>query len=217
VQPADTLDGIAELYGMRLLDLAPRVVDRTDLFLADAPVPVGTGSGARTVTIAAGSTLARTARDSGLAVADLLTAAGRVNGLLEPGALLRPRPLSRWVRVAVDYGFPLATGAAGDEILSRTPVLLVPRFLLSGERDLVPGSGFCAELAAGLGAWTATHQPPPDLGRWVLDVTVFTTLPEPDPDAPPEPAQAAGAAQPQLPPLLQLPDVQLPMDLIAPR
>src|SRR5205085_10051560 len=96
-------------------------------------------------------------------------------GQLTPGALIRPAAISRNLRVAVDYGFPLATADAAapgqpSEIVSRLPVLLCPMFLFDSAADLQPGSGFCASLARQLTAWAAARGLPPGTGRWVFDV-----------------------------------------------
>ena len=78
-------------------------------------------------------------------------------------------------------------------------MLLCPTFLFDSATDLQPGSGFCASLAQQLAAWAAARGLPPGAGRWVLDVSLYTTLP--------------GAAQ--APPLLELTDVRLDRRLVA--
>ena len=115
------------------------------------------------------------------------------------------RAVSRNLRVAVDYGFPVTTAGqaasgAQSEIVSRLPVLLCPTFLFNSATDLQPGLGFCASLAQQLAGWAAARGLPPSVGRWVLDVCLYTTLP--------------GAAQ--APPLLELTDVRLDRRLVAP-
>jgi hypothetical protein len=157
-----------------------------------------------------GDTLAKIAMRYDLTPADLAPALAGAGGQLTPGALIRPAAVSRNLRVAVDYGFPLATaGAAAPgqqaEIVSRLPVLLCPMFLFDSATDLRPGSGFCASLAEQLTGWAAARGLPPGTGRWVFDVSLYTTLPG-----------AATEPQAQAPPLLELADVRLDRRLVQP-
>jgi hypothetical protein len=143
-------------------------------------------------------------------LAPLVPAVAGAGGQLTPGALIRPAAVSRHLRVAVDYGFSLAmAGAAAPgqqaEIVSRLPVLLCPMFLFDSATDLQPGSGFCASLAQQLTAWAAARGLPPGTGRWVFDVSLYTTLPGP-----------ATEPQAQAPPLLELADVRLDRRLVQP-
>ena len=204
---ADTLSKIALRYDLTLAGLTPAVADVGGLLAAGARLPLPDGT---SHTVAACGTLASVATANSVQVADLVQAAANASGLLTPGVLIRPAAVCRNLRVAVDYSFPLATASTGpastgtagqqSEIVSRLPVLLYPMFLFDSATDLLPGSGFCAALAQQLDAWAAARGLPPDYGRWVLDVSLYTTLPG-----------AAGA-----PPLLELTDVRLDRSVVQP-
>jgi LysM repeat protein len=205
VLDADTLAKIAMRYGLTPASLAPAVADVPGLLVTGAELPLPNGSHQ----VASGDTLASVAAANSIQVADLVQAAAAATGLLTPGVLIRPTAVSRNLRVAVDYGFPLATGSGPDgpgqqsEIVSRLPVLLCPTFLFDSATDLQPGSGFCASLAQQLTVWATARGLPAAAGRWVLDVSLYTTLPA-----------AAGAPPGQAPPLLELTDVRLDRGLV---
>ncbi len=78
-------------------------------------------------------------------------------------------------------------------------------FLFDSATDLQAASGFCASLAQQLTAWAAARGLPDDAGRWVLDVSLYTTLPG-----------TSGTPPPQAPPLLELTDVRLDRRLLMP-
>ena len=200
----DTLTKIAMRYDLTLAGLAPAVASVPGLLIVGAQLPLPNGSSHQ---VASGDTLTSVAAANSAQVADLVQTAADMTPLLAPGVLIRPAAVSRNLRVAVDYSFPLATAGAAatgqatqSEIVSRLPVLLCPTFLFNSATDLQPGSGFCASLAQQLAAWAAARGLPPGVGRWVLDVSLYTTLP--------------GAAQ--APPLLELTDVRLDRRLVAP-
>ena len=202
VLDADTLSKIALRYDLTLADLTPAVADVSGLLIAGARLPRPDGT---SQTVPAAATLASVAAANSVPVTDLVQAAANANGLLTPGTLIRPAAVCRNLRVAVDYSFPLATASAAtagqqSEIVSSLPVLLYPMFLFDSATDLLPGSGFCASLAQQLNAWATARGLPPDYGRWVLDVSLYTTLPG-----------AAGA-----PPLLELSDVRLERSAVTP-
>jgi LysM repeat protein len=202
---ADTLAKIAMRYDLTPVSLAPAVADVPGLLVAGAELPLPAGSHQ----VAPGDTLASVAAANSIQVADLVQAAAGATALLAPGVLIRPMAVSRNLRVAVDYGFPVATASGRDgpgqqsEIVSRLPVLLCPMFLFDSATDLQPGSGFCASLAQQLTARATARGLPPGVGRWVLDVSLYTTLPA-----------AAGTAPAQAPPLLELTDVRLDRGLV---
>ena len=201
----DTLAKIAMRYDLTPVTLAPAVADVPGLLVAGAKLPLPTGSYHQ---VASGDTLASVATANSVQVADLVQAAAGASELLTPGVLIRPAAVSRTLRVAVDYGFPLATAAAAppgqqSEIVSRLPVLLCPAFLFDSATDLQPRSGFCASLAQQLAGWAAARGLPDGAGRWVLDVSLYTTLP-----AAPEMPTA------QAPPLLELTDIRLDRRLV---
>ena len=202
---ADTLAKIAMRYDLTPASLAPAVADVPGLLVtgAELPLPVGTHQ------VASGDTLASVAAANSIQVADLVQAAADATGLLTAGVLIRPTAVSRNLRVAVDYGFPVAIAPGQDgpgqqsEIVSRLPVRLCPMFLFDSATDLQPGSGFCASLAQQLTGWATGRGLPAGVGRWVLDVSLYTTLPA-----------AAGAPPAQAPPLLELTDVRLDRGLV---
>jgi LysM repeat protein len=201
----DTLAKIAMRYDLTLAALAPAVADVPGLLAAGTELPLPSGGYHQ---VAGGDTLAGVAAASSVQVTDLVQAAGGAEELLVPGVLVRPAAVSRTLRVAVDYGFPLATAAAArpgqkTEIVSRLPVLLRPAFLFDSATDLQPGSGFCAALAQQLSGWAAARGLPDNAGRWMLDVSLYTTLPA-----------APGAPAAQAPPLLELTDVRLDRRLV---
>ena len=202
---ADTLAKIALRYDLIPAGLAPAVAGVPGLLVVGAELPLPAGGHQ----VASGDTLASVAAANSIQVADLVEAASGVPGLLAPGVLIRPTAVSRNLRVAVSYGFPVATAPGQDgpgqqsEIVSRLPVLLCPAFLFDSATDLQPGSGFCAALAQQLTAWATARGLPAGAGQWVLDVSLYTTLPA-----------AAGAAPAQAPPLLELTDVRLDRGLV---
>jgi hypothetical protein len=205
VGPDDTLAKIADRHGIGLAELAPAVADVAGLFAADTtlalpggPVPAGS------------STLRQLATDRSLPLADVVAAAAAPEVALTPGTLLRPVANERRLGVGVDYAFALATATAPDPaaqqtILSRLPVFLRPAFLFDSATDLAADSGFCADLARQLTAWATRRGVPDDTGMWVLGVSLFTTLPS-----------DATAVPDTTPPLLQLRDVRLRRDRVAP-
>ena len=202
---ADTLAKIAMRYDLTPASLAPAVADVPGLLVDGAELPLPAGSHQ----VASGDTLASVAAANSIQVADLVQAAADATGLLTPGVLIRPTAVSRNLRVAVDYGFPVATAPGQDgpgqqsEIVSRLPVRLCPMFLFDSATDLQPGSGFCASLAQQLTGWATGRGLPAGVGRWVLDFSLYTTLPA-----------AAGAPPAQAPPLLELTDVWLDRGLV---
>ena len=201
----DTLAKIAMRYDLTPATLAPAVADVPGLLVAAAKLPLPSGSCHQ---VASGDTLASVAAANSVQVADLVQAAADAGGLLAPGVLIRPVAVSRTVRVAVDYGFPLATAAAAppgqqSEIVSRLPVLLRPAFLFDSATDLQPGSGFCTSLAQQLSGWATARGLPDDAGRWILDVSLYTTLPA-----------APGTSMAQAPPLLELTNIRLDRRLV---
>ncbi|HET9972089.1 MAG TPA: LysM peptidoglycan-binding domain-containing protein [Streptosporangiaceae bacterium] len=201
----DTLAKIAMRYDLTPAALVPAVADVPGLLAAGTEFPLPGGGYHQ---VADRDTLASVAAASSVQVADLVQAAAGASGLLAPGALIRPAAVSRTLRVAVDYGFPLATAAAArpgqeSEIVSRLPVLLCPAFLFDSATDLQPGSGFCAALAQQLTGWASARGLPDGAGRWVLDVSLYTTLPA-----------VPGAPPAQAPPLLELTNVRLDRRLV---
>jgi len=201
----DTLAKIAMRYDLTPAALAPTVADVPGLLTAGTELPLPAGGYHQ---VADGDTLASVAAASSIQLADLVQAAAGASGLLAPGVLIRPAAVSRTLRVAVDYGFPLATATVvrpgqESEIVSRLPVLLCPAFLFDSATDLQPGSGFCAALAQQLTGWASARGLPDGAGRWVLDVSLYTTLPA-----------APGAPAAQAPPLLELTNVRLDRRLV---
>ena len=132
--------------------------------------------------MASGDTLASVAAANSVQVADLVQAAADASGLLAPGVLIRPAAVSRNLRVAVDYGFPLATaGTAAARAAERDRL---PAAGAAVSHVLVRlGDGPAARVGvlrvAGPAAdrWAAARGLPDDAGRWVLDVSLYTTLP----------------------------------------
>ena len=202
----DTLDKIAMRYDLTPADLSPAVANVPGLLVAGAEIALPAGSHQ----VAGGDTLASIAAATSVPLPDVVQAAAGVGGLLAAGVLIRPAAVARNLRVAVDYGFPLATAASvapgqQSEIVSRLPVLLRPTFLFDSATDLQPGSGFCASLAQQLSAWAGGRGLPASAGRWVLDVSLYTTLPG-----------TAGTPPAQAPPLLEMTDVRLARSLEQP-
>ena len=138
-------------------------------------------------------------------VADLVRAVANASGLLTPGGAdpaqggLPQPPGGRGLQLPARHG-QRGHGGKQTEIVSSLPVPLYPMSLFDSAADLLPGSGFCASLAQQLDAWATARGLPPDYGRWVLDVSLYTTLPG-----------AAGA-----PPLLELSDVRLDRSVVKP-
>ena len=204
---SDTLAKIAARYDLTPAGLSPAVADVPGLLAAGSGFPLSDGT---TRQVASGDTLASVAAATSVQLADLVQAAAGTSGLLTAGTLIRPAAIARNLRVAVDYGFPLATAAPGapggqEEIVTRLPVLLCPMFLFDSATDLQPASGFCASLAEQLTAWAAARGLPDGAGRWVLDVSLYTTLPG-----------ISGTPPSQAPPLLELTDVRLDRRLLPP-
>lgn len=158
-----------------------------------------------------GDTLPKIADRHGIELAELASAVADVRGLvpLTPTTLVRPVANARYLGVSVDYGFAVATAAGTDplaqqEIVSRLPVFLRRTFLFDSAVDLIADGGFCADLAERLTAWAADRGLPDDVGMWVLDVSLYTTVTD------------ASSVPESVPPLLQLRDVRLRRDRIAP-
>ncbi len=204
VLPGDTLPKIADRHGIEPAELASAVADvpglvppETSLRLAGKRVRMGR------------RTVRRLAESRSVPPADVVAAAAARGVALTPTTLVRPVANARYLRVSVDYGFAVATAAGPDplaqqEIVSRLPVFLRPTFLFDSAVDLTADGGFCADLAERLTAWAADRGLPDDVGMWVLDVSLYTTVT----DAPSVPES--------VPPLLQLRDVRLRRDRIAP-
>ena len=202
----DTLDKIAMRYDLTPADLSPAVANVPGLLVTGAEIALPTGSHQ----VAGGDTLASIAAATSVPLPNVVQAAAGVGGLLAAGVLIRPAAVARNLRVAVDYGFPLATAvtvAPGQqgEIVSRLPVLLRPTFLFDSATDLQPGSGFCASLAQQLASWAGGRGLPAGVGRWVLNVSLCTTLPG-----------TAGTSPAQALPLLEMTDLRLARSLVQP-
>jgi LysM repeat protein len=208
VLPGDTLPKIADRHGIEVAELAPAVADIPDL------VPPETSLRLAGKRVRMGRrTLRRLADSRSVPPAEAVAAAAARNVALTPRTLVRPVANARYLRVGVDYGFAVATAVATaastdplaqQEIVSRLPVFLRPAFLFDSAIDLSADSGFCADLAERLTEWAAERGLPDDAGMWVLDVSLYTTVT----DAPSVPDTT--------PPLLQLRDVRLRRDRIAP-
>ena len=212
----DTLPKIAARFGLGLAELVPAVADIPGLLLAGTPLALPGGAyTARSTDTLRGIATARSAP-----VADVVDAASASGVALTAGTLLRPVATSRFVRVGVDYGFPVVAMTTDNptqqgEIVSRLPVLLRPMFLLDSATDLRPDAGFCADLARGLTSWASARGVPEDVGMWVLDISLYTTLPSASAPTSQTPAAAAPAPPDTAPPLLQLSNVRLPRDRVA--
>jgi len=125
------------------------------------------------------------------------------------GALLQvtassPANQGRNLRAAVSYGFFLAGTDSSDAIVTRVPVTMVPNFLFDPTQDLTGPTGFCNQLAGTLTTWLKSNDPPKQGGMWIFDVSLYTT----------PPAGTEGVNQ--LPPLLEMNNVQLPLADVAP-
>ena len=92
--------------------------------------------------------------------------------------------------------------------MSRLPVVLQPALPFDSDADLAASSGFCADLAAQLTSWADDRGLDPQRGSWILDVSLYTTLPGPD--------AGAGNGGGQTPPLLELRSAQLDRRLVLP-
>lgn len=130
------------------------------------------------------------------------------------GALLEVAPDSpanqaRPVRVAVSYAFPLneeertQIRAKGTEavILTRVPLVLRPVSDFVPARDLLEAEGLCQSLGTFLLKWADDNQVWDQGGRFCFDVTVYSNL-----------ASSGPGGEPR--PLIELPDVRLPLDAV---
>jgi hypothetical protein len=206
VLDTDTLRKIATRYGLGPADLAPAVADITGLLVPGTRISLPGGP----YTCGSTDTLRGIAGTQSATLADVVDAVADAPGSLVPGTLLRPVATARHLRVSVDFAFALAVAAdpaPPGEILSRLPVLLRPTSLFDSATDLDPTSGFCADLAQELTGWATRRGLPDDVGMWLLGVSLHTTLPS---------ASPAGTVPDSAPPLLQLDNLRLPRDRVAP-
>ncbi len=105
------------------------------------------------------------------------------------------------LRVAVSFGTllagaPTASAGASASIVSLLPVLLSPVATFNPQVDLLAQGGLCNRLVLAMNSFLSTNKPATLGARWVLDVSVYTSL------------AAEGTPSPR-PPLLELTDVQL--------
>ena len=202
----DTLDKIAMRYDLTPAELSPAVANVPGLLVAGAEIALPTGSHQ----VAGGDTLASIAAATSVPLPNVVQAAAGVGGLLAAGVLIRPAAVARNLRVAVDYGFPLATAvtvAPGQQERDRLPAAgaassHVPVRFGDGPAARV---GVLRVAGAAAGRVGGGRGLPAGAGRWVLDVSLYTTLPG-----------TAGTPPSQAPPLLEMTDLRLARSLVQP-
>jgi LysM repeat protein len=208
VLPSDTLESIAQSQSVPLDMLVNAVSDVPDLLVPGVEITV---PGKDPYRIEQGDTLTSIATAQSVDVVALGTANAALTGLLAAGTPICIEPISRNLRVSVDYGFDLASAGnhgvlqAEDQehLLTRVPVYLRPTFPFNSAVDLDPTqSGLVKDLAKLLGLWADKHGLAQTAGIWVFDVSLYTTLQD--------------QSIQQLPPLLEMTNIQLDRSRITP-